>query len=89
MFQRFVRTLGVRSTTLVGSDAARTAEVARSLECLPHGTDWRDLIESPYIDAVSIAVPPALQASMIVHAAASPKARVLREAVSSALLCPD
>lgn len=56
-------------TTLIGRDAVLTAELARTLEVPSISTQWRELIESPTIDAVSIAVPPALQAAIIVHAA--------------------
>jgi predicted dehydrogenase len=46
---------------LAGTDAARTAELARAAN-VPHGFgDWLSLVEAPGVAAVAIAVPPKIQ----------------------------
>src|SRR5262245_34361992 len=46
---------------LAGSDAVRTAELARAAK-VPRGLgDWRALVDDPAVAAVAIAVPPDLQ----------------------------
>jgi predicted dehydrogenase len=53
---------------LAGSDAARTADIARASD-IPHAFgDWRALVESPDVDAITIATPPELQPSIAVRA---------------------
>lgn len=53
---------------LAGSDAARTAELARAAN-VPQGLgDWRTLVDDPAIDAVAIAVPPDLQPEVALRA---------------------
>ena len=47
---------------LAGSDAARTAELARAADVPKAYGDWRALVEDPDVDAVAIATMPALQA---------------------------
>ncbi|HEY6992816.1 MAG TPA: Gfo/Idh/MocA family oxidoreductase [Xanthobacteraceae bacterium] len=46
---------------LAGSDAARTAELARAANVARGLGDWRALVEDPAVAAVAIAVPPDLQ----------------------------
>jgi len=53
---------------LAGSDAARTAELARAAN-VPNGLgDWRTLVDDPAVDAVAIAVPPDLQPEVALRA---------------------
>jgi predicted dehydrogenase len=53
---------------LAGTDAARTGGLARAAE-IPHAFgNWRDLVECPDIDAVTIATPPALQGEIALRA---------------------
>lgn len=53
---------------LAGSDAARTAELARAAN-VPRGLgDWRVLVDDPTVDAVAIAVPPDLQPEIALRA---------------------
>src|SRR5207247_10763002 len=53
---------------LAGSDAARTAEVARAAG-VPHAFGrWEELVEHAAVDAVAIATPPRLQPAIAVHA---------------------
>src|SRR6185503_6034377 len=53
---------------LAGSNAARTAELARAAE-VPHAYgDWHALVEDPAVDAVAIATMPALQAEIALTA---------------------
>jgi predicted dehydrogenase len=55
---------------LAGSEAARTAEIARAVNvCRGYG-DWRALIEDKSVAAVAIAVPPVLQVAIAQHALA-------------------
>ena len=55
---------------LAGTDAARTAELARAA-AIPHAFgNWVDLVEHPDIDAVTIATPPALQPEIALRALA-------------------
>ena len=49
---------------LAGTDAARTAELARAADVARGLGDWRALIEDPAVDAVAIAVPPDRQPEM-------------------------
>src|SRR6266446_9895276 len=46
---------------LAGTDAARTAELARAANVARGTGDWPALVEDRAIDAVAVAVPPALQ----------------------------
>ena len=46
---------------LAGTDAARTAELARAANVARGGGAWSALIEDPAVDAVAIAVPPSRQ----------------------------
>ena len=48
-----------RVVALAGSDAARTAELARQSDIPEAYGDWAEMIGRPDIDAVAIAVPPA------------------------------
>jgi predicted dehydrogenase len=57
-------------TAIAGSDATRTAEVARAANVPQSFGDWRQLVDSNAVDAVAIAVPPRLQADVAVHALA-------------------
>jgi predicted dehydrogenase len=53
---------------LAGTDAARATELARAAG-VPHGFGhWRDLVEHPDVDAVTIATPPALQSEIALRA---------------------
>jgi predicted dehydrogenase len=47
--------------TLAGTDAARTAELARAANIARGLGDWRTLVDDPAVTAVAIAVPPDLQ----------------------------
>lgn len=53
---------------LAGSNAARTAELADAADIPRAFGSWTELIEHPDVDAVSIAVPPALQPAIAIHA---------------------
>ncbi len=53
---------------LAGSDAARTAELARIAGIPRAFGHWRDLVEHPDIDAVTIATPPTLQREIALRA---------------------
>ena len=55
---------------LAGSEAARTAEIARAANVSRGYGDWRALIEDKAIGAVAIAVPPALQVAIAQRAIA-------------------
>ena len=57
-----------RVVALAGSDAARTAELARQSDIPEAFGDWARMIERPDIDAVAIAVPPRLQPEIAVAA---------------------
>ena len=46
---------------LAGTDAARTAEIAREANVARGTGDWAALVEDRAVDAVAVAVPPALQ----------------------------
>ncbi len=53
---------------IAGSDLARTAAIARELS-IPSGFgNWRELVEHPDVDAVSIGVPPELQPAIAIRA---------------------
>ena len=53
---------------LAGSDAARTAELARQSDIPEAFGDWAQMIERPDIDAVAIAAPPRLQPEIAIAA---------------------
>jgi predicted dehydrogenase len=53
---------------LAGSDAARSANLARESDIPLAFGDWRALVESPDVDAITIATPPELQSSIAVRA---------------------
>ena len=53
---------------LAGSDAARTAELARQSSVEQSFGDWRAMLESAGIDAVAIATPPRLQPEIAIAA---------------------
>src|SRR5687767_5765170 len=53
---------------LAGSDAARTAELAKQAEVPEAFGDWMQMIESANIDAIAIAVPPRLQPEIAIAA---------------------
>jgi predicted dehydrogenase len=53
---------------LAGSDAARTAELARQAGVAQSFGDWRQMIERAGIDAIAIATPPRLQPEIAVAA---------------------
>ena len=53
---------------LAGSNAERTAELARAAN-IPRGVgDWKALVDDPSVDAVVIAVPPDRQSDIALHA---------------------
>ena len=60
-------------TALAGSDAARTAELARAANVPKAYGDWRALIADKDIDAVAIATLPSLQAEIAIAALAAGK----------------
>jgi 1,5-anhydro-D-fructose reductase (1,5-anhydro-D-mannitol-forming) len=51
---------------LAGRDAGKVADLARRLGVPDPFDDWRALVDSPGVDAVAIAVPPAAQPPVIV-----------------------
>jgi predicted dehydrogenase len=53
---------------LAGTDAARTAELARAADVARGLGDWRALVEDPAVAVVAIAVPPELQPEVARHA---------------------
>jgi hypothetical protein len=53
---------------LAGTDAARTAELARAANVARGLGDWRALVEDPAVAVVAIAVPPELQPEVAWHA---------------------
>src|SRR5512146_374574 len=53
---------------LAGSDAARTAELARTAGVPKGYGDWRKLVEDKDVQAVAIATMPSLQAQIAIHA---------------------
>ena len=53
-------------SAIAGRDLARVADVARRLGVPRPFDDWRALVDSPDVDAVAIAVPPAAQPPIIV-----------------------
>ncbi len=55
-------------TALAGSDAARTADLARASGIAQGFADWRTLVESDTVDAIAIATPPRLQPEIAMHA---------------------
>jgi len=63
-----------RVVALAGSDAARTAELARQSDIPDAYGEWAQMIERSDIDAVTIAVPPRLQPAIAIAALKSGKA---------------
>jgi len=55
---------------LAGTDAARTAELARAAQVARGLGDWRVLVEDRAVEAVAIAVPPDQQPEVARHALA-------------------
>lgn len=53
---------------LAGTDAARTAELARAANVARGVGDWRMLVDDPAVTAVAIAVPPDLQPEVALRA---------------------
>lgn len=53
---------------LAGRDAARTAELAVAANIPLAFGDWTELVEHPDVDAVAIAMPPALQPAIAIRA---------------------
>ncbi len=53
---------------LAGSDATRTAELARAASVAKGYGDWRSLVEDPNVQAVAIATLPSLQAGIAIRA---------------------
>jgi predicted dehydrogenase len=53
---------------LAGTDAVRTAELARAANVAHGFGDWRSLVEERTVAAVAIAVPPELQPAVALHA---------------------
>jgi len=53
---------------MAGTDAARTAELARAVNVARGFGDWRSLVEERAVTAVAVAVPPQLQPPIAVHA---------------------
>jgi predicted dehydrogenase len=59
-----------RVVALAGTDAARTAALAREAEVAEGFGDWTALVEHPGVDAVAIAVPPSRQPEIAIRALA-------------------
>ncbi len=55
------------------STSARAAQIAGRLGIAAAYADWRDLVASPRVDLVSVAVPPAVQPDVVIAAAAARK----------------
>src|SRR5437588_3080757 len=53
---------------LAGTDAVRTAELARAAAVARGLGDWRSLVEERSVAAVAVAVPPELQPAIVLHA---------------------
>ncbi len=53
---------------LAGSDAGRTAELAREANIARGFGDWKALVDDPSVDAVAVAVPPDLQPAVSLRA---------------------
>lgn len=53
---------------LAGSDVARTAAIARDSNIPVAFGDWRELVEHPDVDAVTIGAPPSLQPAIAIRA---------------------
>jgi predicted dehydrogenase len=53
---------------LAGSNVARTAEFARAANIPLSFGNWKDLVEHPEVDAVTIATPPSLQPAIAIRA---------------------
>ena len=63
----------VKAVALAGTDAARTAEIAREAGVPKAHADWRALIDDEDVDAVAVAVPPAAQAEIAIAALSAGK----------------
>ena len=61
-------------TALAGSDAAKTAKLARESGIARACKSWQELVDDAAIDAVAIAAPPALQPEIAVRALGKGKA---------------
>ena len=70
---------------LAGSDAARTAELARAANVPKGYGDWRALVEDKTVDAVAIATMPALQAKIACAALALGKPVFAEKPMASTL----
>jgi predicted dehydrogenase len=62
-----------RVTALCASSAERSRQVADRLGVGSAYGDWRELVDDPQVQVVAIAVPPALQASIVIAAARAGK----------------
>jgi predicted dehydrogenase len=58
---------------IAGSHPEKASAVARAVGIPQAYSDWRELVESPAVDAVAIATPPAVQPAIVVAAAARRK----------------
>jgi len=74
----FARDPRVRTAGFVAKDPERARAAAVKIPGAQAWTDWREVIASPAVDAIAIAVPPALQPE-IVRAAALAKKHVFCE----------
>lgn len=70
---------------LAGTDAARTAELARAADVARGFGDWRALVEDPAVHAVAVAVPPDRQPEMACCALALGKAVFLEKPLAADL----
>ena len=66
--------LRCEATALAGSDAAKTAKLARESGIARACKSWQELVDDAAIDAVAIAAPPALQPEIAVRALGKGKA---------------
>jgi predicted dehydrogenase len=62
------------AVALAGTDAARTAEIARQAGVDAAYGDWHEMIERPDIDVIAIATPPQIQPTIAARALESGKA---------------
>ena len=67
------RAAGAEVVAIAGSTAERAKAVAERLRIPRAVGGWRELVDDPMIDALSIALPPAVQAEVVVAAAATGK----------------